>query len=71
MYELLLCYLEKLPSSYKTVELPDGTTLRSCIFTPHSLSESTATMLVHNAYRLQHELEPPTSNLVKLSARSK
>jgi site-specific recombinase XerD len=46
MYELLLRYLEKLPRSHKTIELPDGTTVKRCIFTPHSLRATTATMLL-------------------------
>ena len=46
MYELLCSYLGMLPRSHKKEELPDGTLKRVCIFNPHSLRATTATLLL-------------------------
>jgi site-specific recombinase XerD len=46
MYELLCRYLTMLPRSHKTIELPDGTRKRTCLFNPHSLRATTATLLL-------------------------
>jgi integrase/recombinase XerD len=46
MYQLVLGYLKRLPRAMKTVELEDGTTERHCIYTPHSLRATTATLLL-------------------------
>ena len=46
MYQLVLGYLKRLPRAMKTVELEDGTTERRCIYTPHSLRATTATLLL-------------------------
>lgn len=46
LYRLLEGYLSKLPSSTKEVEAPDGTKARRCIYTPHSLRATTATLLL-------------------------
>jgi len=43
MYRLLQSYLERLPRASREVELPDGTKVRRCIYTPHSLRATTAT----------------------------
>ena len=39
-------YLEQLPGAVKELQLPDGTTKRRCIYTPHSLRATTATLLL-------------------------
>jgi integrase len=46
MYHLVLGYLERLPRAMKSIELKDGTVERRCIFTPHSLRATTATLLL-------------------------
>ena len=46
MYLLISGYLVRLPRSMKTVEYDDGTTERRCIYTPHSLRATTATLLL-------------------------
>ncbi|MCC7142206.1 MAG: tyrosine-type recombinase/integrase [Candidatus Eisenbacteria bacterium] len=46
LYRLLEGYLSRLPSSTKEVEAPDGTKARRCIYTPHSLRATTATLLL-------------------------
>ncbi|MFT5189917.1 MAG: integrase [Verrucomicrobiales bacterium] len=46
MYELLCRYLTTLPRSHKTIEVPDGTRKRTCLFNTHSLRATTATLLL-------------------------
>jgi site-specific recombinase XerD len=46
MWVLIKNYLERLPGAMKDVELEDGTVTRSCIYTPHSLRATTATILL-------------------------
>ena len=46
MYRVIEKYLEQLPGSMKEILLPDGTTKRKCIYTPHSLRATTATLLL-------------------------
>jgi integrase/recombinase XerC len=45
-YKLVLHYLEQLPSALKQEQLPDGSTVQRCIYTPHSLRATTATLLL-------------------------
>jgi site-specific recombinase XerD len=46
LYLLIESYLEQLPSAVKDHENPDGTTTSSCVYTPHSLRTTTATLLL-------------------------
>jgi integrase/recombinase XerD len=46
MYRVIEKYLEKLPGAMKEVQYPDGGTRRKCIYTPHSLRATTATLLL-------------------------
>lgn len=46
MYRVLMSYLERLPKAKREVELEDGTKLERCIYTPHSLRATTATLLL-------------------------
>jgi integrase/recombinase XerC len=46
MYRLIQDYLERLPGVMKDHENPDGTNTRTCIYTPHSLRATTATLLL-------------------------
>ena len=46
LWRLVVGHLERLPSSMREVELPDGTRSEECIYTPHSLRATTATLLL-------------------------
>lgn len=46
MYRLIQAYLTALPGAMKEVELPDGAKEKRCIYTPHSLRATTATLLL-------------------------
>lgn len=46
MWRVIEGYLSKLPGATHEVELPDGTTKRECIYSPHSLRATTATLLL-------------------------
>jgi integrase/recombinase XerC len=46
MYLLIEGYLQRLPGALKEEHLPDGSTVRRCIYTPHSLRATTATLLL-------------------------
>ncbi|MFO0809002.1 MAG: tyrosine-type recombinase/integrase [Gemmataceae bacterium] len=46
MYTLILGYLARIPKAMREVEFPDGTTATRCIYTPHSLRATTATLLL-------------------------
>lgn len=46
MYLLILSYLERLPGAVKEHEKPDGTKSGTCVYTPHSLRATTATLLL-------------------------
>jgi len=46
MWRVILGYLERIPGAMKDAPLPDGSTRRHCIYTPHSLRATTATLLL-------------------------
>jgi len=46
MYRLIKGYLERLPGAMKKKPLPDGAEIEYCIYTPHSLRATTATLLL-------------------------
>lgn len=46
MWRLILGYLRRLPGAMKAVEDSDGSSRLACIFTPHSLRATTATLLL-------------------------
>ncbi len=46
MYILLQSYLARLPGALKETERPDGTKKLVCIYTPHSLRATVATLLL-------------------------
>jgi integrase len=46
MWNLIGGYLERLPGATKDVLREDGTTCRECVYTPHSLRATTATLLL-------------------------
>ncbi len=46
MYRLIESYLGRLPGAIKKKQLPDGAEIEYCIYTPHSLRATTATLLL-------------------------
>jgi site-specific recombinase XerD len=46
MYRLIQSYLEQIPAALKEELLPDGTAVKRCIYTPHSLRATNATLLL-------------------------
>lgn len=46
MYQLIMHYLRRLPGAMKREDTPDGLPLFFCIYTPHSLRATTATLLL-------------------------
>jgi integrase/recombinase XerC len=46
MWRTIEAYLCRLPGATHEVELPDGTTKRECVYSPHSLRATTATLLL-------------------------
>ena len=46
MYLLIEAYLRKLPGAVQEIERPEGSKRTQCIFTPHSLRATTATLLL-------------------------
>lgn len=46
MYRLLQSYLARLPKALKEMERPNGMKTAACIYTPHSLRATTATILL-------------------------
>lgn len=53
MNRLLLSYLERLPSSVQEVELPGGQKVRRCVYSPHSLRATTATLLLDSGVAIE------------------
>jgi len=46
MYLVLESYLTRLPGALREMQRPDGTTATDCLYTPHSLRATTATLLL-------------------------
>ena len=46
MWAVLKGYLEKLPNAMQERRLPDGRIAESCLYTPHSLRATAATLLL-------------------------
>ena len=46
MYDLIMGYLKQLPGAMNAVEVADGSTVLRCLYTPHSLRATTATLLL-------------------------
>jgi len=46
MNRLLMTYLERLPGAVQEIELPSGEKAQRCVYSPHSLRATTATLLL-------------------------
>lgn len=46
MWRVIQSYLEQIPGAMKEVQAPDGTIVSDCVYTPHSLRATTATLLL-------------------------
>jgi len=46
MYRVIQGYLDRLPGAMKQEELEDGSKVERCVYTPHSLRATTATLLL-------------------------
>ena len=57
MYELIQGYLEHLPRAMKAEKLEDGTERERCIYSPHSLRATTATLLLKSGVPLDEVQE--------------
>src|SRR6185436_17981413 len=46
MYNLIQCYLARLPKAVREVENGDGSKAKRCVYSPHSLRATAATLLL-------------------------
>ena len=53
MYRLLMGYLERLPGAMQEKELPSGEKGQQCIYSPHSLRATTATLLLDSSVPIE------------------
>ena len=53
MYRLLMSYLERLPGAMRETLLPDGEKGLECIYSPHSLRATTATLLLDSSVTIE------------------
>lgn len=53
-----MSYLERLPEAMREKELPSGEKIRKCVFSPHSMRATTATLLLDSSVPIEsvHEL---------------
>jgi site-specific recombinase XerD len=53
MYRLLMSYLERLPGAMRETQLPNGEKGSECIYSPHSLRATTATLLLDSSVAIE------------------
>jgi site-specific recombinase XerD len=53
MYRVLMSYLERLPGAMQEKELPSGEKIRECIYSPHSMRATTATLLLDSSVPIE------------------
>jgi site-specific recombinase XerD len=53
MYRLLMGYLKRLPGAMQEKELPPGEKVQECIYSPHSLRATTATLLLDSSVAIE------------------
>ena len=52
MWRTVENYLMQLPGSVKEVQLPDGSTVRQSVYTPHSIRATNATLLLDDGVNI-------------------
>jgi site-specific recombinase XerD len=53
MYRVLMSYLERLPGAMQEKEMPDGEKVQECVYSPHSLRATTATLLLDSSVAIE------------------
>ena len=53
MYRVLMSYLERVPGAMHEIELPDGEKDQVCVYSPHSLRATTATLLLDTSVPIE------------------
>jgi site-specific recombinase XerD len=53
MYRLLMDYLARLPGALREQALPSGETIQACLYSPHSLRATTATLLLDSSVPIE------------------
>jgi len=53
MYRLLMSYLERLPGAMQEKDLPSGEKVQECIYSPHSMRATTATLLLDSSVGIE------------------
>jgi site-specific recombinase XerD len=53
MYNVLMSYLERLPGAMREKELPSGEKVQECVFSPHSMRATTATLLLDSGVPIE------------------
>ena len=53
MYRVLISYLERLPGAMQEKHLPSGEKVQVCIYSPHSMRATTATLLLDSSVAIE------------------
>jgi len=53
MYRVIMSYLERLPRAMQKKELPSGENIQECVYSPHSLRATTATLLLDSSVAIE------------------
>ncbi|MGB7846007.1 MAG: tyrosine-type recombinase/integrase [Candidatus Acidiferrum sp.] len=53
MYRVLMSYLERVPGAMHEIELPNGEKEKVCVYSPHSLRATTATLLLDTSVPIE------------------
>ncbi|MBZ5532397.1 MAG: tyrosine-type recombinase/integrase [Acidobacteriia bacterium] len=53
MYRILMSYLERLPGAMREIELSSGEKAQVCLYSPHSLRATTATLLLDSSVAIE------------------
>jgi site-specific recombinase XerD len=53
MYRVLMSYLECVPGAMHEIELPTGEKEKVCVYSPHSLRATTATLLLDTSVPIE------------------
>jgi integrase len=73
MYRLLMSYLARRPGALQEKELPSGENVQECIYSPHSLRATTATLLLDTSVPIEScsttSTSPPLRFMISGGAR--